>query len=156
MAKNLSLQDFFPVHSGEVREAVPDSGDKRDDFEEGAPMGLDTYRGLAKLFEAGSARLLTAAEAEVADGGPANLDELIDGLLGLEKDVQALFAPLLNQAERAGAPWAEALIRALEALRDCRWQMMALRADADRNASDEAAPTFSDAGALRRFLDGLN
>jgi hypothetical protein len=155
MAKNLSLQDFFPVHSGEVREAVPDYGD-RYDSREGAPMELDTYRGLAKLFETGSARLLTTAKAEVAEGGPANMDELIDGLLGLERDAQALFSPLLTQAERAGAPWAEPLIRALEALRDCRWQIMALRADVDRNEQDEAAPAFSDAGSLRRFLDGLN
>jgi hypothetical protein len=153
MANNLSLRDFFPLHSGEVREAVPDYGD-RDDFEEGAPMELNTYRGLAKLFEAGSARLLTTAKAEAAGGGPANMDELIDGLLRLEKDAHALFSPLLSQAERTGAPWAEPLIRALEALRDCRWQMMALRADADRD--DTAAPTFSDADALRRFLDGLH
>jgi hypothetical protein len=153
MAKNLSLQDFFPVHGGEIREAVPDYGDSYN-FREGAPMELDTYRGLAKLFEAGSARLLATAKAEAADGGPSNMDELIDGLLGLERDAQALFSPFLRKAEAAGAAWAEPLILALEALRDCRWQMMALRAD--QNDQDEAAPTFSDAGALRRFLDGLN
>ena len=155
MAKNLSLQDFFPMHGGEVREAVPDYGDSYD-FEEGAPMELSTYRGLAKLFEAGSTRLLETARAEAAVGGPANMDDLIDGLLGLERDAQALFSPFLRKAEAAGAAWAEPLIRALEALRDCRWQMMALRADADRHNEGEAAPTFSDPAALRRFLDGLN
>lgn len=155
MAKNLSLQDFFPVHSGEVREAVPDYGDSYN-FGEGMPMELAAYRGLAKLFEAGSARLLETAKAEAAGVGPANMDELIDGLLGLERDAQALFSPSLRKAEAAGAAWAEPLIRALEALRDCRWQMMALRADADRHDEDEAAPTFSDPGALRRFLDDLN
>jgi hypothetical protein len=153
MARNLLLQDFFPARSGEVREAVPDYGDE---YEEGAPMELGTYRGLAKRFETGSARLLTAAKAEAAGGGPANMDELIDGLLGLERDAQALFSPFLRKAEMAGAAWAEPLIRALEALRDCRWQMMALRADVDSNERDEEAPSFSDADALRRFLDGLN
>ena len=155
MARNLSLQDFFPLHSGEVREAVPDYGASYDD-REGAPMELDTYRGLAKLFETGSARLLTTAKAEAAGGGPANMDELIDGLLRLERDAQALFSPSLRKAEAAGAAWAEPLIRALEALRDCRWQMMALRADIERNESAEEAPVFADAGALRRFLDGLH
>jgi hypothetical protein len=153
MAKNLSLRDFFPVQSGMVREAVANYGD---DFEEGAPMELNTYRSLAKALESGSLRLTTVAKAEVADGGPANpanIDELIEGLLTLERDTQALFSPLLSQAERSGAAWSEVLIRALEALRDCRWQMMALRADADR---DESSPTFSDAGALKRFLDGLH
>jgi hypothetical protein len=153
MAKTLSLGDFLPVYSGEVREAVPDYGD---DLEEGAPMELDTYRGLAKSFEAGSARLLTAAKAEVPAGGPANLDELIEGLLQLERNGQALFLPLMRQAEADGASWAEPLVRALEALRDCRWHLMVLRADNDRDDRNEDAPTFSDADQLRRFRDGLS
>jgi hypothetical protein len=150
MAKNLSLRDFFPMPGGQVAEAVLKYGDE---LEEGAPMELSTYRGLAESFETGSARLLMAAKAEVPAGGPANLDELIDGLLGLERDAQALFVPILRQAEAEGASWSEPLVRALEALRDCRWQLMTLRADTER---DEEAPTFSNAGELRRHLDGLS
>lgn len=150
MARNLSLADFLPVYRGEVREAIPDFGD---DPEEGAPMELYTYRGLAKWYEAGSARLLTAAKADVPAGGPANLDELIEGLVRIEETGKALFLPLMRQAEAEGAAWAESLVRALEALRDCRWQLMALRADNDR---DGEAPTFSSPDQLRRFLDGLS
>jgi len=116
-------------------------------------MEFDSYRGLARSFEAGSARLLAAAKAEVQSGGPANLEELIDGLVRLERDAQALFGPLLRQAEADGAAWSEPLIRALEALRDCRWHLMVLHADTDR---DEDAPTFSEADQLRQFLDGLS
>src|SRR4051812_47451307 len=150
MAKNLSLGDFFPVSSGEVREAVPDY--YRDDFEEGAPMDMRYCHGLAKSLEAGAARLLTAARSDAAEGGPGNLDELIEGLERLEENASALFSPFLRRAEAAGASWAEPLIRALESLRDCRWQMMVLRADTDR---EDAAPTFSDAGTLRKLIDGL-
>lgn len=153
MAKNLSLGDFLPVYSGEVCEAVPDD---RDDLEVRVPMELDTYRALAKSFEAGSARLLTAAKAEAPAGGPANLDELIEGLLRLEQNGQALFLPLMRQAEAEGASWAEPLVCALEALRDCRWRLMVLRADNDRDDRDEDAPTFSDVDQLRRFRDGLS
>jgi hypothetical protein len=148
MGKSLSLRDFLPVYGGEVREAVPDYGD---DWEEGAPMELNNHRGLARSLEAGSARLLAAAKAEVPAGGPANLDELIDGLLQLEQNAHALFGPLLRQAETAKAAWAEPLVRSLEALRDSRWQLMVLRADTDQ-ADD--SPTFSDADQLRRFIDG--
>jgi hypothetical protein len=81
------------------------------------------------------------------------MDDLIDDLLSLEKDAQALITPFLR--EDVGALYSESLIRALEALRDCRWQMMAVRADSDREGQ-EAAPTFSDSGALRLFLDGLS
>lgn len=146
MTDDIALRDFFPVSSGEVREAVPDYGDES---EEGEPVELSTHRSLAKSLESGSVRLLTAAKAKAgADGRLANMDELISGLLRLERDAQALFSPFLDQPSRA-----ESLIRALEALRDCRWQMMALRADTDR---DHGAPTFSEAGDLRRFLDGLS
>jgi hypothetical protein len=97
-------------------------------------------------LESGSVRLLTAVKAKAgADGRLANLDELISRLLHLERDAQALFSPFLAQPSRA-----EPLIRALEALRDCRWQMMALRADTDH---EDGAPTFSDADDLRQFLD---
>ena len=150
MGNVLSLRDFFPVQRGEVAEAVPDYGDE---LEEGAPMELDTYRGVAKAFESGSARLLAAATAEVPTGGPANLDELIDGLDQLERTAQALFSHLLRQAEAERAAWSEPLIRALEALRDCRWQLMVLRADRER---DGEGATFADAEQLRRFLDGLS
>lgn len=156
MAKNLSLGDFFPVSRGEVREAVPDYyRNDRDDFEEGAPMDMMYCHGLAKSLEAGAARLLTAAkaEAESDEGGPGNLDELIEGLERLEENAYALFAPFMPRAEAAGASWAEPLIRALESLRDCRWHIMVLRAETDR---DDAAPTFSDAATLRKFLDGLS
>jgi len=114
-------------------------------------MELNTYRGLAKTLEGGSVRLLAAAKAEVPAGGPANLDELIDGLLELEENAHALFGPLLRQAEAARAAWSEPLVRALEALRDSRWQLMVLRADTDQ---DDDSPTFSDADQLRRFLSG--
>ncbi len=148
MGKNLPLRDFLPVYSGEIREAVPDYGHE---LEEGAPMELNTYRGLAKTLEAGSVRLLAAAKAEAPAGGPANLDELINGLLQLEQTAHALFGPLLRQAETARAAWSEPLVRALEALRDSRWQLMVLRADTER---DGDSPTFSDADQLRRFLSG--
>src|SRR5262249_9614242 len=128
MAKILSLRDFLPGNRGEVREAVPDSRDY--DEEEGAPMELYAHRGLARTLEAGSARLLEAAKAEVPAGGPANLDELIEGLLQLERTAHAVFGPLLRQAEEAKALWAEPLIRALEALRDSRWPLMVLPAHA--------------------------
>jgi hypothetical protein len=98
-------------------------------------------------LESGSVRRLAAVKAKAgADGRLANLDELISGLLHLERDAQALFSPSLDQPSRA-----EPLIRALEALRDCRWQMMALRADTDH---DDGAPTFSGAHNLRQLLDG--
>ena len=151
MAKNLSLRDFLPVYTGEVREAVPDYRDYEE--VEGAPMEFYIRRGLAKKLESGSARLLAAAKAEVPAGGPANLDELIDGLLTLEKTAHALFGPLVRQAEATKALWAEPLIRALEALRDSRWQLMVLRADNDQG---EDSPTFSDADQLRRFVNGLS
>jgi hypothetical protein len=150
MGKKLSLRDFLPVYSGEVREAMPDYGGE---LEEGAPRELYTYRGLAKTLEGGSVRLLDAVKVEAPAGGPANLDELIHGLLQLEQNAHALFGPLLRQAETANAAWAEPLVRALEALRDSRWQLMALRADAE--PADDS-PTFSDADQLRRFLNGLS
>jgi hypothetical protein len=150
MGKNLPLRDFLPVYSGEIREAVPDYSHE---LEEGAPMELNTCRGLAKTLEAGSIRLLAAAKAEAPAGGPANLDELIDGLLQLEQNAHALFGPLLRQAETARATWAEPLVRSLEALRDSRWQLMVLRADTDQ-ADD--SPAFSNADQLKRFIDGLS
>ena len=70
------------------------------------------------------------------------MDDLIDGLLSLERDAQALITPFLRKTE-GEVLCSEPLIRALEALRDCRWQMMAVRADADEGDLDEAAPTFS-------------
>ncbi len=122
-----------------------------DEEMEGAPMEMDNYRGVAKSYESGCARLLAAVEAELPQGGPSNMDDLIDGLYEIERTGQALFLPLIRQAE--GAPWAEPLIRSLEALRDSRWRLMILRGELDREGTGPAIESVED---LRRLMHGLN
>ena len=150
LGKALSIQDFFPVRRGRVAEALVDYRDIPDWELEGAPMEMDSYRGVAKSYESGCARLLAAVEAELPQGGPSNMDELIDGLYEIERTGQALFLPLIRQAD--GASWAEPLIRALEALRDSRWRLMVLRAELSR---DEEGPAFENIEDLRRFMRDL-
>lgn len=151
MGKALSLRDFFPIGTGQVAEAAVEYGTDWGEEMEGAPVEMYSYRGVAESFETGCARLLAAVEAEVPQGGPENLDELIDGLYEVERIGQALFMPLIRQAD--GALWAEPLVRSLESLRDSRWNLMMLRADLDQ---DEDGPEFSNPEDLRRFIDGLH
>ena len=147
LGKALSLRDFFPVRRGRVAEALVDYREIPDWELEGAPMEMDSYRGVAKSYESGCARLLAAVEAELPQGGPSNMDDLIDGLYEIERTGQALFLPLIRQAD--GAPWAEPLIRALEALRDTRWRLMILRFELD---PEDAGPAIDSVEDLRRLM----
>lgn len=151
VGKALSLRDFFPVQRGQVAEAQVDYRDLPEEEMEGAPMEIESCRGVAKSFKDGCARLLAVVEAELSQGGPANLDELIDGLYEIERVGQDLFLPLIRQA--AGAPWAEPLIRSLEALRDSRWHLMILQFELE---PEETGPTFESVEDFRRFVRDLN
>lgn len=151
MGKALSLRDFFPIGTGQVAEAAVEYGTDWGEEMEGAPVEMYSYRGVAESFETGCAHLLAAVEAEVPQGGPENLDELIDGLYEVERIGQALFMPLIRQAD--GALWAEPLIRSLEALRDGRWRLMILRFELD---PEGVGPELKSAEDLRRLVRGLN
>ena len=120
-------------------------------------------------LERGLERLEHAIEAGLPEGGPPNLDRLIDDLYSLEISVHRgasgqrvetneglreaamacddeMQSPELHQERQT------LIERTLTALRDCRWQLMALRADLER---DQETAEFTDAASLQTYLDQL-
>jgi hypothetical protein len=72
---------------------------------------------------------------------------LIDRILAGERDAD----PAIGRRARALARRQEdAVLRFVEALRDARWQMMALRAHFDGDPRN--GPTFDNPAQMRRYL----
>jgi hypothetical protein len=163
MGAILDLRNFFPREPGDGYVAEPSVPAYRSEepvdapVDPSAPIETEACLQRAEGLKEGCARLLEAATAELPNGGPDNIDDLIEGLLPLERRTQRLFATVLRWAEDKGGDAeaiSEPLIQALEALRDTRWRLMALRSEARRG--EEAGPVFENAEELRRYVSALS
>ncbi len=159
----LDLRDFFPREPGDGYVAEPPAPAYGSEepvavpVDPSSPIETEACLRRAKDLRDGCVRLLEAATAELPNGGPDNIDDLIEDLLPLERRSQRLFAPVLRWAEDKDGDTdgiSEPLIQALEALRDTRWRLMALRAETRRG--EEAGPIFESAEELRRYVSGLS
>jgi hypothetical protein len=131
-------------------------------------------------FESSAGRIVSGAERLVAESKanpPANLDEIIRGLQELEirpswfrldpvafaqarekfgqrestrSRLRAL--TLVRRFEDLAARFEELSVAQLEALRDARWQLMALRAE--KNRADEQRVGFDGSQSLQDLLAG--
>lgn len=118
------------------------------------------------------AALLKVLDGEIREGQPSlDVDEVLEFLNANEERLKASMLPNIKETERilrevifklppeirgralhVHKRRLANMYRALEFMRDARWQMMSLRADRDRA---EVGPTFEDAGALERYLDEI-
>jgi hypothetical protein len=128
---------------------------------------LAIERNLEKLRNC-SRTLFADIERKVAAGEPPeNLDETIDSLLEAEEDFLREFKPYLESARQrragidfhAGAEksaarlldrWIDAILGGLIVLRDLRWNLIALRADAEPSGD---FPVFSDPQDLLKYIE---
>ncbi len=129
---------------------------------------LAIERNLEKLNSCSRA-LFEEIERKVAAGEhPDDLDETIDSLLETEEEFKREFLPHLESARQRKAViifhpgakafasgsdplnrWIDAILGGLKVLRDLRWNLMALRADAEPPGH---SPVFSDSQDLLKYL----
>ena len=118
-----------------------------------------------------SAEKLSQARSAIPDGGPSDIDETIELLEREEGALVREFGPQIKKARRLignvrpssrdsvkkvardlaeGVDWLENIIvQHEELLRDLRWQLMAVRAEARK---DQTGPVFDDPASLRHYL----
>lgn len=95
-------------------------------------------------------RLVTEARAEIDDGGPENLSQVIDELLEIERTYADELMPRIRRSERFLAKATKdemlvsvglapvlrreiaAMVLMIEQIRDARWQLMVIRAEVGR------------------------
>lgn len=112
------------------------------------------------------ARGIEAVKRQISAGKPPDLDETIDSLLRREQQMARTLAPYMKQAKRAlrdlkrvsparrdalspiYRQYIDTACRILEALRDARWQLMALRAE----STHKQGPTFHNPKELKRHF----
>lgn len=115
-------------------------------------------------------RLVAAAQAEMADGGPANLSQIIDELLKIEQNYAEELAPRIRRSERFLAKAMKdemlvsvglvpvlrreiaAMVLMMEQIRDARWQLMVIRAEV---AKSNASPATDSPTELAQNLKAL-
>ena len=172
MSKPLAIRDHIPTDPDfflrSAAEPRPDGayGSREEEISRRAAALRDRL----EVLEQGCRRLLEAVEQALPDGGAADLDDLVDDLLRVERSLhqafeREAFLPLAGEVREASALAVEPmparpadelrdlLGRCLEALRDCRWEMMALRAERARDG--HRGSKFEDASALRAHLEQL-
>jgi hypothetical protein len=166
----LFVEDYVPT-------TPPGMGREADAVAEAAPGGamavLDQFAARVLAFEhhrdetsAGALRLV----GDVQRNPPANLDDLIEQLQEIEERSARQLMPLLRdfkanrnvlardpnprfrlQATSLLRRYEEAIVATLEALRDARWRLMALRAEIE----DQRGEAFTDSRELLRHLRDL-
>ncbi|MFL6232338.1 MAG: hypothetical protein ACJ76N_04330 [Thermoanaerobaculia bacterium] len=112
---------------------------------------------LEKLKDCSRAIFETMERKVAAGDHPEDLDETIDSLLETEEEFKRELLPYVDRArqqqttasESLSSRWIEALLGGLKVLRDLRWDLMALRAEAEAPGD---APVFDNPQALLEYL----
>ena len=141
-----ALQDFEPAETTDRARQDPRLEDVR---------AIESN--LEKLKDC-SRTIFETVERKVAAGErPEDLDETIDSLLETEEDFKREILPSVDRARQQqtavsnslSSRWIEALLGELRVLRDLRWDLMALRAEAEAPGD---APVFDNPQALLEYL----
>jgi hypothetical protein len=176
VGQTLRLEDFVSASfTVEELPAEPRPGDRATQEEGRAPAALrsqlllsvERFETRLKEFEGGLRRLIAAADELTRLDPPPDLDPAIEGLRKWEEELRpqversiasskrtrasVLRARDPSQRERLIEPvdrHITASLRTLALLRDARWQLLALRSQAD----PEERKKFESVGSLLEFL----
>jgi hypothetical protein len=141
-----ALRDFEPAETAERARQAPRLEDVR---------AIESN--LEKLKDC-SRTIFETMERKVAAGErPDDLDETIDSLLETEEEFKRELLPYVDRARQRqtaasdslSSRWIEAILGGLRVLRDLRWDLMALRAEAEPPGD---APVFDNPQALLEYL----